>query len=188
VTDERKDGEPRSLTRRELIETTAAALLAAPLLQAVPGRGHPGGPAPRFFTAGEYRLVDELTEMILPADHVSGGARAAGVAAYLDARLAESLEKDRQAEWRTGLAAVDELARGSAGKSFMEAAPAQRLAVLTQMAANEASPRTTAERFFREIKQRTIQAYYTSQIGIHDDQQYRGNVYQAGEYAGYDAN
>ena len=186
MTDERKNGETGRLTRRELIETTAAALLATPLLKAVPVMGHPAAPAARFFTAAEYRLVDQLTEMIIPADNVSGGARAAGVAAYLDARLAESLEKD-QAEWRAGLAAVDDLAKSVAGKPFMDAAPSQRLALLTQMAANEANPQTAAERFFREIKQRTVHAYYTSQIGIHDDQQYKGNVYQTGEYSGYDA-
>jgi hypothetical protein len=187
MSDERKDGEERQLSRRELIETTAAALLATPLLKAVPGIVRPAGAAPRFFTAAEYRLVDELTEMIIPADQASGGARAAGVAAYLDARLAESLEKDRQADWRTGLAAVDDLARSVAGKPFMEAAPPQRLAVLTQMAAHESSPQTPAERFFLELKRQTVRVYYTSQIGIHDDQQYQGNVYQSGEYSGYDA-
>ena len=187
MTDERKEGEPERLTRRELIETTAAALLATPLLKAVPAMAHAAGPAPRFFTAAEYRLVDQLTEMIIPADEVSGGARAAGVATYLDARLAESLEKEWQAEWRAGLAAVDDLAQSVAGKSFMDAAPPQRLAVLTRMAANESDPQTPAERFFREIKHRTVRAYYTSQIGIHNDQQYKGNVYQTGEYSGYDA-
>jgi len=187
MTDERKEGEERRLSRRELIETTAAALLATPLLRTVPGMGRPAGAAPRFFTVAEYRLVDELTEMVIPADQVSGGARAAGVATYLDARLAESLERDWQAAWRAGLAAVDELARSVAGKPFMEVTPPQRLAVLTRMAAHESSPQTPAERFFQELKRQTVRVYYTSQIGIHDDQQYKGNVYQSGEYSGYDA-
>ena len=30
------------------------------------------------------------------------------------------------------------------------------------------------------------QAYYESKIGIHTDQHYKGNVYQTGEYAGFD--
>jgi hypothetical protein len=29
--------------------------------------------------------------------------------------------------------------------------------------------------------------YYTSKIGIHADQEYKGNVYQPGEFAGFDA-
>ncbi len=176
------------VSRREMIETTAGALLAPTLLGAVSGMARPGvAYAPRFFTAQEYALLDALTEMIIPADQVSGGAHAAGVAAYLDARLAESLERDWQAAWRTGLAAVDQLARSVAGKPFMDGAPAQRLAVLTRMAAHESSPETPVERFFGELKQQTVRAYYTSQIGIRDDQQYKGNVYQTGAYSGYDA-
>lgn len=187
MTDERTEGREQKLSRRELIENTAAVLLATPLLHAVPAMVRPAGAAPKFFTPAEYALVDQLTEMIIPADNASGGARAAGVAAYIDARLAESLEKDWQAEWRTGLAAVDDLARSVAGKPFMEATPPQRLAVLTQMAAHESSPQAPAERFFLELKRQTVRVYYTSQIGIHDDQQYKGNVYQTGAYAGYDA-
>ena len=65
-----------------------------------------------FFTAAELALVDELTELIVPADEHSGGARAAGVAAYLDRTLAE---KDPQIEdygkerrqWKEGLDRVD---------------------------------------------------------------------------------
>lgn len=178
----------RVVSRREMIETTAGALLAPTLLGAVSGMARPGvAYPPRFFTPQEYALLDELTEMIVPADQVSGGARAAGVAAYLDVRLAESLDKEWQAAWRAGLAAVDGLARSVVGRPFMEATPPQRLAVLTQMATRESSPQTPAERFFVELKQRTVQAYYTSKIGVHDDQQYKGNVYQSGAYSGYDA-
>jgi hypothetical protein len=68
----------------------------------------------------------------------------------------------------------------------MASTPEQRLAVLTRMAAGEKEPKTPAEQFFREIKGFTVRAYYTSKIGIHDDQQYKGNVYQPGEFAGFD--
>ena len=58
---------------------------------------------------------------------------------------------------------------------------------LTRMASAESSPTTPAERFFGQIKGATGQAYYTSKIGIHQDQQYKGNVFQPGEFAGFDA-
>jgi hypothetical protein len=132
-------------------------------------------------------LVDELSDMIIPTDVTSGGARAAGVAAYIDGRLAESFEPEPQTRWRAGLQAVEDLSREQNGKAFMESTPAQRFAVLTRMAAAESDPKSPAEQFFREIKSATIRAYYTSKIGIHDDQQYKGNVYQTGDYAGSDA-
>ena len=55
------------------------------------------------------------------------------------------------------------------------------------MAAGERDPKTPMDRFFRELKQWTARGYYTSKIGIHLDQEYKGNVYQRGDYAGYDA-
>jgi hypothetical protein len=163
------------LTRREMLQATAAgaAAMALPLGQVPPVQ------AGKFFTPAEFAVVDELSDMIIPTDEQSGGARAAGVAAYIDARLAESFEKEPPQRWRAGLKAVEDLSRELHGKAFMASSPEQRLAVLTRMAA-------TPESFFREIKGSTIRAYYTSKIGIHDDQQYKGNVYQTGEFAGFD--
>jgi hypothetical protein len=70
--------------------------------------------------------------------------------------------------------------------TFTASTAEQRLALLTRIAAAESDPKTDAEKFFRQIKGATIGAYYTSKIGIHDDQQYKGNVVQTGEYAGSD--
>ena len=38
-----------------------------------------------------------------------------------------------------------------------------------------------------ELKRATVTSYYTSKVGIQVDQEYKGNVYQPGEYAGFDA-
>ena len=175
------------LTRREMIQATAAsaAAAAAGAIPAVPVPP-PAQGAPKFFTAAEFALVDEMSDMIIPTDAQSGGARAAGVAAYIDARLAESFEKEPPARWRAGIAAVEALSREMSGKTFMASTPEQRLAVLTRMAADTPEPKTAAQRFFGEIKGFTVRAYYTSKVGIHDDQQYKGNVYQTGEFAGFD--
>ncbi len=137
-----------TISRRDMIQATAAAL-ALPALAKAPSPS----PKPLFFTPAEFALVDEMSDMIIPTDAQSGGARAAGVAAFIDARLAEAFEK----------------------------------ALLTRIAAAESDPKTDAEKFFGQIKGATIRAYYASKIGIHDDQRYKGNVIQPGEYAGYDA-
>ena len=176
------------ISRREMIQATAAAAAAAslPLANVVPSP-ESQAPKPKFFTAAEFALVDEMSNMIIPTDQQSGGARAAGVAAYIDGRLAEAFEKDEPQRWRAGIKAVETLSREMSGKTFMASTPEQRLALLTRIAAAESDPKTDAEKFFREIKSSTIRAYYTSKVGIHDDQQYKGNVIQPGEYAGYDA-
>ena len=175
------------ISRRQMIQATAAAAAASlPLANVVP-TSEPLAPKPKFFSPAEFALVDEMSNMIIPTDQQSGGARAAGVAAYIDGRLAEAFEKDEPRRWRAGIKAVETLSREMSGKTFMASTPEQRLAVLTRIAAAESDPKTDAEKFFREIKSSTIRAYYTSKIGIHDDQQYKGNVIQPGEYAGYDA-
>ena len=173
-----------TISRRDLLKTTAAAAAASlPLAKAVA----PVPPLPpRFFTPEEFALVDELTDMIIPTDAQSGGARAAGVAAYIDSRMADAFEPEQGVRWRAGLKAVDALSQELHGKPFLQSTPQQRLAVLTRMAAGEADPKTPAEQFFKEIKSMTIGAYYTSKVGILDDQRYKGNVIQPGEYAGLD--
>lgn len=176
------------LSRREMLQATAAAAAALSLpLVKLPVASGGGQAAKKFFTPAEFAVVDELSDMIIPTDEKSAGARTAGVAAYIDARLAESFEHEPQEQWRTGLKAVEDLSRELNGKAFMESTPEQRLAVLTRMAAGESDPKTPAEKFFKEIKGATVHAYYTSKIGIHDDQDYKGNVYQTGDYAGFDA-
>ena len=121
----------KKLTRREMLQATAAgaAAMSLPL-----GKGAPVQ-AKKFFTPAEFAVVDELSDMIIPTDQQSGGARAAGVAAYIDARLAESFEPEPPARWRAGLKAVEDLSRRLHGKGFMASSADQRLAVLTRMAA-----------------------------------------------------
>ena len=173
------------ISRRKMIQATAAtaAAVSLPALAKAPSPSR----KPLFFTPAEFALVDEMSDMIIPTDQQSGGARAAGVAIYIDARMAEAFEKDQPQRWRTGIAAVEALSREMHGKTFMASTPEQRLALLTRIAAAESDPKTDAEKFFGEIKGSTIRTYYTSKIGIHDDQQYKGNVIQPGEYAGFDA-
>ena len=169
------------ISRREMLGAAAAAL-ALPLVR-VPQLK----PPPDFFTPAEFALLDELSELIIPADEQSGGARAAGVASYIDRRLKESLEADVKARWRSGLNAVNALSREMHDKAFLAGTLEQRVAVLTKMSAAEEDPKTAVEKFFKDLKWWTVFGYYTSKVGIHDDQQYKGNDYQTGEYAGYDA-
>lgn len=181
MSDDRRD---EGVSRRDALKITAGAALALPLA----GRAAAAPPAagPRFFTRDELATVDELTDILIPADAHSPGARAAKVAAFLDGWLAEAVlppDLEAQKTWRAGLARVEALAREMHGAGFLAGTPEQRVAVVTRMAANESAPKAPEELFFRELKARTIHAYYTSKIGIHDEMEYKGNTLQA-EYAG----
>ena len=174
------------LTRRQLLEVAAVAVAATPLLAAAPAAGiEAAAVVPGFFTAAELKLVDELTEMIIPTDEHSPGARAAKVAAYIDARLARAFDNDVRTRWRAGLRAADAAAKAAHGHAFMQCTPDERLAILTKFAEGERNPQTPVERFFVELKQTTVNGYYSSEIGIHKEMEYKGNTLQE-EYSGID--
>jgi hypothetical protein len=64
------------------------------------------------------------------------------------------------------------------------ASPEQRVAVFTRLSANEKEEAKSADdKFWRELKGATVHGYYTSEIGIHQEMEYKGNTLQQ-EYAG----
>jgi Gluconate 2-dehydrogenase subunit 3 len=152
------------MTRRELVQMAAAAAV-------------PGSPT-KFFSKEEFAMVDELSELIIPTDSHSPGARAAQVASYIDGRLAETVEASTKQRWRDGLSRINTLSRTVHGKPFLEATPDQRVALLTRVSKDD-------EPFFRELKSRVARAYYTSEIGIHQEMEYKGNVVLQ-DFVGYE--
>ena len=219
------------VSRRQLLKGTAATTVAVRLLGigevfAQKGR-RPGGPTskaskrPRFFTVAEFAMLDDLTEMIIPTDEHSPGARAAGVAAYLDGRIAETNPKiiehaKERKTWRDGLGLVEKISQEMYGKGFLEGTGEQCLAILTRMAEQEPLPKPVREpipsrpeeqpqqqpqgkpaetnsarksegEFFAFLKAQTARAYYTSQIGLRKELEYKGNQYLK-EFVGYDVN
>ena len=173
------------LSRREMIKLSAAAAIAIGAagwdLSALAQNN-----TPLFFTKEEFALVDELTDLIIPADDHSPGAKAALVANYIDFRLSESFEDQPRTLWREGLKLIEQISREMHGKSFLESSTEQRIALLTRISANEMHPSAPEEFFFKELKSRTARAYYTSKIGIHSEMEYKGNV-SLKELVGFDA-
>lgn len=138
------------------------------------GKSAPAAPG-HFFTPAEHALVDELSETILPADERSGGGKAAKVVDYIDWVLRTSVDGGERALWREGLHLVDVMARHYNGKSFVESSPEQRVAVLKVLSDNDQMTDLPEVRLFVELKRLTVEGYYTSKIGIHDELQYKGN-------------
>jgi hypothetical protein len=176
------------LSRRELIKLGASAAFAVALtgLESTALAGSAQAKTPLFFTREEFALVDELTELIIPADDHSPGARAALASDYIDFRLSESFEEGAKTLWRDGLKLIEQLSQEMHGQSFLAASREQRIALLTRISQNEEKPKTPEELFFRELKSRTARAYYSSKIGIHTEMEYKGNTYLK-DFVGYDA-
>ncbi|HXF39427.1 MAG TPA: gluconate 2-dehydrogenase subunit 3 family protein [Blastocatellia bacterium] len=173
------------LTRRDMLKLGASAAIAVGV----------GGwdaslfaqdKSPLFFTKEEFALVDELTDLIIPTDDHSPGAKAALVASYIDFRLSESFEDQPKGLWREGLKLIEQISSEMHGKTFLDSSTEQRIALLTRISQNEAKPVEPEELFFKELKSRTARAYYTSKIGIHREMEYKGNV-SLKEFVGFDA-
>ena len=123
---------------------------------------------PEFFSKSQLNLLDSLPEVILPADDHSRGARAAKVARSIDVMVADG-PSATQRRWRSGLKAVSELTKKRFKCNVLECDARQQDEIVAEISLHEDSPRNEADRFFILAKRATIDRYYTSQIGIHED-------------------
>jgi gluconate 2-dehydrogenase subunit 3-like protein len=172
--------------RRQWLKTSAtvlgASLLPLPAIskaetppvvpQAKPEQIKSGA---HFFTPAQHRLVEELSETIIPADSHSGGAKAAKVADYIEQVLRETTDDNQKRVWHEGLRLIDLMSLHYSGKSFVDSSPEERIAVFTVLSDNDHMTDLPEVRFFRDLKGLTVRGYYTSRIGIHDELEYKGN-------------
>jgi hypothetical protein len=121
----------------------------------------------QFFTEEESQLLDQVMEMILPADDHSPGAHEARTNLFADLMVATSSDAVKK-QWRDGL---DLLREEAAASSLADA--------LRKAAAGEENPTTDLQRFFVPLKHMTVNGYYTSETGIHQEMEYIGNTYLA---------
>jgi Gluconate 2-dehydrogenase subunit 3 len=162
------------MERRAVLKIVALTALSQKL-NALPcgAMGHmqtaPTAPAAaytlQFFSEADSHLLDQLMEMIIPADEHSPGAQEAQTNLFADLMVATS-DKVVQKQWQDGIRLIREQAVGS---SLAE--------VLERAAVNEENPATDLERFFVLLKQMTVNGYYTSTTGIHKEMEYIGNTY-----------
>lgn len=161
------------MQRRTALRIVALGALA-PRLGALESAPHcatgavawtPGPYKLQFFAEAENDLLDRLMEMIIPEDSHSPGAHAAQVSLFADLMVATSDVTTRTA-WRTGLRLVE---RHALETSLTEA--------LARAAAESTAPASALGEFFLALKQMTVNGYYTSEIGIHQDLEYVGNTY-----------
>ena len=158
--------ERRALLKIAVLTAVSQRLQAFPQAAMAPMQGAPDTSYTlQFFTAEESQLLDQLMEMILPADDHSPGAHAAKTNLFADLMVASSTDADKQ-RWRNGL----RLMREEGARSSLDGA-------LETAAANEEKPVTELDHFFVSLKQMTVQGYYTSAIGIHQELAYEGNTY-----------
>jgi gluconate 2-dehydrogenase gamma chain len=132
--------------------------------------------APIYFTAAEMATIAAMSALIIPADEHSPGAKEAGVPAFIDLMVSSS-PAEVKTMWRDGLAAVGSAFSKKYNSAFADAPEKNQIDYLKDISKNEFDPKSTEEQFFRAIKGLTVDGYYTSEVGIHKDLEYKGNSY-----------
>jgi hypothetical protein len=180
------------VNRREVMKWLSGVAFAPLALPA------PDPTAPLYFSRDEYRLLDTLTELIIPTDDHSPGAHEAGVAKFIDKSVAEAFLPEEKTSWRNGLAGVNALAHSTHNQPFLQLDKDQQRSILESMSKSEKAEKTdasnegdsgesrsrSAQKFWGQLKQTTAFAYYSSSVGIHKEIEYKGNVF-LNQFVGY---
>jgi Gluconate 2-dehydrogenase subunit 3 len=118
---------------------------------------------PRTLTKSEMDLVATLTDLIIPRTETPG-ASDAGVPEFIDRRLTASADLTRV--FRSGLSLLD--------RGFAKFPPERQVTILTDMGK---SPESERGRFFRLLKELTVDGYYSSHAGLVEELGWHGNTY-----------
>ena len=131
--------------------------------------------APGFFNKQQYATITELASLIIPTDETPG-AREAKVNEYIDLIVGES-PFDLQKVFLDGLAWLDKASKDRHKKNFVNLSNSQQVGLLTEISKikNPAPNEATQAKFFKAIKDMTIDGFYTSKIGI-EELGYVGNT------------
>lgn len=130
--------------------------------------------APRFFEAREWEMVLVLVDIVIPRDERSGSATDAGVPEFMDFMMID--RPSNQLPMRGGLAWLNAECRRRSGRSFVACSPAERGAVLDDIAwAERAEPEMSqGVAFFNRFRDLTASGFFSSKMGV-ADLRYRGN-------------
>ncbi len=201
------------LSRRDMLRNIALAVTAVAggqlkleaaqhvHQQAKEERKKAGTYQPKLFNEHEFATITRLSELIVPADEVSGSAKDAGAPEFIDLLCSQNSELANI--YTGGLAWLDTETKRHHGLSFRDTQAEQQTALLDSIVQLEQTVNGNRERglsyegmthyqgfehygfqpstdlgpgvfFFQWLRKMIIDAFYTSEIGI-KDVEYKGN-------------
>ena len=177
------------ISRRDVLRRLGLTLMATGVLDRVSAQevhhlaltaqaSNGGSYRPKALTDHEYQTLVRLTDFIIPVENGKPGAVAAGAAAWIDMLASENAQL--KSIYTKGLAWVDDAMKKRGAKDFLSGTTDQQTALLDLIAyrRNETPELTPGIQFFTMARRMTVDAFYTSEIGIADID-YRGNRPQA---------
>jgi Gluconate 2-dehydrogenase subunit 3 len=149
--------------------TPLASEVAQATPQQPPVQNGSGSYRPKVFDPHEWKTVRVLSDLIIPADQLSGRATQAGVPEFIDDWL-NLKQGGLLAEIRGGLVWLDIECNRSTGYDFADASAAQQKQILDRIAypGKAASEDASAVAFFNSLRDLVVSGFFTSQMGIRD--------------------
>ncbi|MBM3800894.1 MAG: gluconate 2-dehydrogenase subunit 3 family protein [Acidimicrobiia bacterium] len=131
--------------------------------------------APSFFNRHQYATITRLASLIIPTDETPG-AFEAKVNEYIDLVVGES-PFEIQKIFLDGMAWLDKASQQRYKKKFVNLPNALQTRLLTEISRikNPGAVEVVQAKFFKAIKDMTIDGFYTSKIGI-EELGYVGNT------------
>jgi Gluconate 2-dehydrogenase subunit 3 len=167
------------LTRREALHRLALTIAAAGLVDPIAAQeahhavrqsaaASGGSYLPKALTATEFRTLERLTNLIIPAESGKPGAVQCDVAAWIDMLL--NVNAELKNRYTAGLAWIDQTMKARGGTDFVSAPPAEQTALLDLIAfqKNRSPELTPGIDFFILLRRMTADGFYTSPIGMRD--------------------
>ena len=151
-----------------------ALIVSVAAAQSMPAQHEHGTPdlvqvkqpaGPPGLTADEVALTAILTNLIIPRSDTPGAADA-GVPLILDAVAGKNSAFQRQ--WKAGLQWLNK------GRDFRALTEEQQVAILQKASAE---PSSVGGKFFQLAKDSTIDAYYSTRIGLMTELGWHGNTF-----------
>jgi len=139
---------------------------------------------PLFFSSEQFRLIEHIAEIIIPADDTPG-AREAGVAEFIDFMVANRVPVNARSEIRStddairlgeaaqtrfisGMEWINAYSKSEFGHFFMDCSAEQQKSLLQELAYKAKFKPTTesGRKFFQMMRDYTVVGYYTTKIGL----------------------
>lgn len=122
-----------------------------------------------FLSQEQVSYLNEVGETILPATKTPG-AKAADVGSFMAVMVKDCYKPADQQIFLKGLTQLEQASQQKNGKGFLKSTPAQRMALLTALDAEQKNYSKTKaleapNHYFRMIKELTLLGYFTSEVG-----------------------
>jgi gluconate 2-dehydrogenase gamma chain len=173
----------KSVSRRDILKSLTMGAMATSVLRVIPlqaaeyahhmlsaekAAAPAGAYAPKFFSPKDYKTLQALCQVIIPADGEAGGAMEAGAPEFID--LLTSENPKYQLKLGGGLMWLDADCMDRYGKPYVDCAPEQKKEILDLIAYSRNAGKdpglSQGVEFFAFLREMTADGFFTSQIGV----------------------